>query len=421
MPARRRAGHGGAFVRAGTPRDLQVHADGGMGRGATRPRAHRLPARAPRVPVHLRQPGRELPRGGRHVDRSERRRRPARFPTPGRTSASGDPSIRNDLAGAALKFEPDETLCSTDVVGSGTFVFYSPFAPGPIERQENAIAIKHGSSTCYGALVGPASRLRLHGAGGVAELGTAQVLLSLIGCKAGTTAIARIVNTVDGHPQPPGAPLARRAGPPPTPSSRRRFGMRRLIRLFLTARGARDRAPGPGRRRLRVGRDDRVVAGVDRPGIRGPVQVHRERVVERGAVRSLPHRLLPHAQGTRVHLRSAGRAVRIARRDVRMVRAEAGACTVLYEGKYNCKGDPTVPAELRVPTIKFDASTTRCKAGSPATGRGSSTRRSRRRRIPSIRRAWRSSTACRSAWGRSSAPCRWATVRRRQRRGAGVG
>lgn len=77
------------------------------------------------------------------------------IPYAGAYKCSGDPSIRNELAGAALKFNPDETLCSTDVIGSGTFVFYSPFAPGPIERRENAIAIKHGSSTCYGALVGP--------------------------------------------------------------------------------------------------------------------------------------------------------------------------------------------------------------------------------------------------------------------------
>lgn len=37
---------------------------------------------------------------------------------------------------------------------SGAFVFHSPFPSGPIERQENAIVIKHGNSTCYGALVG---------------------------------------------------------------------------------------------------------------------------------------------------------------------------------------------------------------------------------------------------------------------------
>jgi hypothetical protein len=76
------------------------------------------------------------------------------IPYVGAYKCKGDPSIRNEFAGAALKFVPDETLCSTDVVGSGTFVFYSPFAPGPSERQENAIAIKHGNSTCYGALVG---------------------------------------------------------------------------------------------------------------------------------------------------------------------------------------------------------------------------------------------------------------------------
>ena len=43
-------------------------------------------------------------------------------------------------------------------------------------------------------------------------------------------------------------------------------------------------------------------------------------------------------------------------------------CTVLYEGKYNCKGDPTVPAELRVPTIKFNAVNADCQPGVTGTG-----------------------------------------------------
>ena len=60
-----------------------------------------------------------------------------------------------DSAGAPVKFEPREGGCTTDEAGDGRFVFYSPFPPGAVERRDNAIAIKHGSATCYGALVGP--------------------------------------------------------------------------------------------------------------------------------------------------------------------------------------------------------------------------------------------------------------------------
>jgi len=43
-------------------------------------------------------------------------------------------------------------------------------------------------------------------------------------------------------------------------------------------------------------------------------------------------------------------------------------CTVLYAGKYNCEGDPSVPAELRAPTIKFDAVSADCVPGVTGTG-----------------------------------------------------
>jgi len=33
--------------------------------------------------------------------------------------------------------------------------------------------------------------------------------------------------------------------------------------------------------------------------------------------------------------------------------SDEGACKVTYTGKYNCMGDPTVPAELKAPTVKF--------------------------------------------------------------------
>ncbi len=49
--------------------------------------------------------------------------------------------------------------------------------------------------------------------------------------------------------------------------------------------------------------------------------------------------------------------------------SDAGPCTVLYDGVYNCMGDPTVPQELRAPTVKFnDIGGDACKAGVTGTG-----------------------------------------------------
>ncbi len=47
---------------------------------------------------------------------------------------------------------------------------------------------------------------------------------------------------------------------------------------------------------------------------------------------------------------------------------DEGACKVLYEGKYNCKGDPSIPAELAAPTIKFNAVSADCETGTTGTG-----------------------------------------------------
>jgi hypothetical protein len=47
---------------------------------------------------------------------------------------------------------------------------------------------------------------------------------------------------------------------------------------------------------------------------------------------------------------------------------DAGPCTVNYEGIYNCMGDPTVPVDLRAPTIKFNAINGTCEAGVTGTG-----------------------------------------------------
>ena len=68
-------------------------------------------------------------------------------------ACTGDPSI-DGMTGPAIKFSPDESVCSTNETGTGTFVFYSPLPPSPIQVQPNAIAIKHGTDTCYGPLVG---------------------------------------------------------------------------------------------------------------------------------------------------------------------------------------------------------------------------------------------------------------------------
>jgi len=76
-------------------------------------------------------------------------------PYAGSYVCKGDPSIKGTTTGPAIKFIPDETLCSTDEMGSGSFVFYSPLPPGAAQVVPNAIAIKHGTSTCYGPLVGP--------------------------------------------------------------------------------------------------------------------------------------------------------------------------------------------------------------------------------------------------------------------------
>ena len=75
-------------------------------------------------------------------------------PYAGAYACKGDPSIRNTTTGPAIKFQPDESACSTDESGSGTFVFYSPMPPGGSEVYVDAIAIKHGLDTCYGPIVG---------------------------------------------------------------------------------------------------------------------------------------------------------------------------------------------------------------------------------------------------------------------------
>jgi hypothetical protein len=75
-------------------------------------------------------------------------------PYAGLYACKGDPSIKDATTGSAVKFQPDESACSTDESGSGTFVFYSPLPPGAPEHYLDAVAVKHGLDTCWGEIVG---------------------------------------------------------------------------------------------------------------------------------------------------------------------------------------------------------------------------------------------------------------------------
>lgn len=46
----------------------------------------------------------------------------------------------------------------------------------------------------------------------------------------------------------------------------------------------------------------------------------------------------------------------------------AGPCVVPYTGAYNCKGDPSIPAELRAPTVKFNKVEGTCETATTGTG-----------------------------------------------------
>src|SRR5262245_45835830 len=45
-----------------------------------------------------------------------------------------------------------------------------------------------------------------------------------------------------------------------------------------------------------------------------------------------------------------------------------GPCIEQYEGVYNCMGDPSIPAELAAPTIKFNPVTLNCDPGVAGSG-----------------------------------------------------
>ena len=48
--------------------------------------------------------------------------------------------------------------------------------------------------------------------------------------------------------------------------------------------------------------------------------------------------------------------------------SDDGPCIVNYEGLYFCMGDPSIPAELAAPTIKFNSINGDCEPGTTGTG-----------------------------------------------------
>jgi len=69
----------------------------------------------------------------------------------------GDPSLPADMNGPAVKWEPymnPDPGCEPGTSGTGSFCFYSPLPPGESTTHTDAIAIKHGTETCYGDVSG---------------------------------------------------------------------------------------------------------------------------------------------------------------------------------------------------------------------------------------------------------------------------
>ena len=98
--------------------------------------------------------------------------RVARFPVPGGTSTGtgsagpcvvnytgiyncmGDPTVPAELRAPTIKFDADDGDCVPATTGTGTWVFYSPFHPGPYTVDPEGAAIKHGQGVCVGTLAG---------------------------------------------------------------------------------------------------------------------------------------------------------------------------------------------------------------------------------------------------------------------------
>ena len=95
-----------------------------------------------------------------------------KFPTPGGTSdgvsdegackvtysgkynCMGDPTVPAELKAPTVKFNTDDGPCVAATTGCGTWVFYSPFHPGPYSEDPEGAAIKHGQGVCVGTLKG---------------------------------------------------------------------------------------------------------------------------------------------------------------------------------------------------------------------------------------------------------------------------
>ena len=66
---------------------------------------------------------------------------------------NGDPSLDIDIP--LYKFEPDESLgCEAGETGVPTFVFYSDYAPYPVEEHNLALVEKYATYNCLGNLTG---------------------------------------------------------------------------------------------------------------------------------------------------------------------------------------------------------------------------------------------------------------------------
>ena len=72
----------------------------------------------------------------------------------GKYNCKGDPTVPAELTAPTIKFDTDDGPCVGAVAGSGTWVFYSPFHPGPYSEDPEGAAIKHGQGICVGMLRG---------------------------------------------------------------------------------------------------------------------------------------------------------------------------------------------------------------------------------------------------------------------------
>ena len=73
----------------------------------------------------------------------------------GKYNCMGDPTVPAELQAPTVKFDvPDDATCRPGTVGTGTWVFYSPFHPGPYTVDPDGAAIKHGQGVCTGSLAG---------------------------------------------------------------------------------------------------------------------------------------------------------------------------------------------------------------------------------------------------------------------------